>query len=213
MTFLRAHGEEQKQIRVQQIADATAKLYDEIGYDKVTFSKIGKSVNFSRINLYNYFTCKEDVFLLILLRDIKAMVDDAELSLTKVYTDEEEFIDKWTDVIMRHQRMLALLGIVNTVILRDATSENHKSFRINMFEHFKRLGRVFMRVLPCLNEHNINYFIDFENSYAMTIYPASREYKESQHIEVFAEAGYGTASFAPQYKRFLRTVIAGIHKL
>ena len=70
-----------------------------------------------------------------------------------------------------------------------------------------------MRVLPCLNEHNINYFIDFENSYAMTIYPASREYKESQHIEVFAEAGYGTASFAPQYKRFLRTIIAGIHKL
>lgn len=213
MTFLRAHGEEQKQIRIQQIVDATAKLYDEIGYDKVTFSKIGKSVNFSRINLYNYFTCKEDVFLLILLQDIKAMVDDAEQSLTKVYTDDEDFIDTWTEVIMRHQRMLALLGIVNTVILRDATSENHKNFRINMFEHFKRLGKIFIRVLPCLNEENVNFFIDFENSYAMTIYPASKEYKETQGIEVFADAGYGTGSFAPQYKKFLKTIIAGINKV
>lgn len=212
MTFLRAHGEEQKLIRVQQIVDATARLYDEIGYDKVTFSKIGKSVNFSRINLYNYFSCKEDVFLLILLQDIKAMVDDAELSLTRIYTNEE-FIDCWTEVIMRHQRMLALLGIVNTVILRDASSDNHRSFRIKMFEQFTRLGKVFIRVLPCLNEHNINHFIDFENSYAMTLYPASKEYKESQHIEIFPKAGYGTSSFVSQYKIFLRTIIAGVHKI
>jgi len=59
--FLRAHGEEQKQQRVQQILDATSELYNEIGYDKVTFSKIAKKLDFSRINLYNYFSCKEDI--------------------------------------------------------------------------------------------------------------------------------------------------------
>ncbi len=213
MTFLRAHGEEQKQIRIQQIVDATAKLYDEIGYDKVTFSKISKSVNFSRINLYNYFTCKEDVFLLILLQDIEAMVQDADQSLNKVYTDTEEFIDAWTEIITRHQRMLALLGIVNTVIIRDATDENHRSFREDMFAKFKRLGAIFVRVVPCLNEENVVSFIEFENSYAMTLYPASKEYKESQKITIFPKAGYGASSFAPMYKPFLRTILAGMTKI
>ena len=52
--FLRARGEEQKKIRRQQIVDAAASLYAEVGYDKVTFSKIGRKVSFTRLNLYNY---------------------------------------------------------------------------------------------------------------------------------------------------------------
>lgn len=207
MTFLRAHGDEQKQIRVQQIVDATAKLYDKIGYDAVTFSKIGKSVNFSRINLYNYFSCKEDVFLLILLEDIEALVVDAEKNLNKVFRDTDEFIDIWIEITMRHQRMLALLGIVNTIILRGATSEHHRAFRQEMFEHFNKLGEVFIRVLPFINQDNVMNFIEFENSYAMTLYPASREYKEAQGIEIFEDAGYGSKSFANMYKVFMQAVI------
>ena len=63
VSFLRARGEEQKKIRRQQIVDAAASLYAEVGYDKVTFSKIGRKVSFTRLNLYNYFPCKEDIFL------------------------------------------------------------------------------------------------------------------------------------------------------
>ena len=57
MEFRRASGEEQKQIRQQQIIDATAVLYDDIGYDKVTFSKIANHVNFTRNLLYHYCSC------------------------------------------------------------------------------------------------------------------------------------------------------------
>ena len=42
MNFIRARGEEQKKIRIQQIVDAAASLYAEVGYDKVTFSQIGR---------------------------------------------------------------------------------------------------------------------------------------------------------------------------
>ena len=51
--FIRAHGEEQKAVRVDQIVDAALTLYAEIGYDKLTFSKLAKGLGFSRINLYN----------------------------------------------------------------------------------------------------------------------------------------------------------------
>ena len=51
MDFIRARREEQKQVRIQQIVDAAAELYAEIGYDKVTFSQIGRKLNFTRLNL------------------------------------------------------------------------------------------------------------------------------------------------------------------
>ncbi len=57
MNFIRARGEEQKKIRIQQIVDAAASLYAEVGYDKVTFSQIGRKLSFSRLNLYNYLPC------------------------------------------------------------------------------------------------------------------------------------------------------------
>ena len=68
MGFIRARSEEQKKIRIQQIVDAAAALYEEVGYDKVTFSQIGRKVSFSRLNLYTYYHCKEDIFLTLCCR-------------------------------------------------------------------------------------------------------------------------------------------------
>ena len=101
MSFLRAHGEKEKQERVQQIIDATIKLYDEIGYDKITFSKIALNLNFSRINLYNYFSCKEDIFLLILMQEIRQMVADAEVSFTAPIDDLDAFCQKWAAMLRK----------------------------------------------------------------------------------------------------------------
>ena len=78
MGFIRARSEEQKQVRIQQIIDAAASLYEEVGYDKVTFSQIGRKVSFSRLNLYTYYHCKEDIFLTLLLQDRRKMVEDAK---------------------------------------------------------------------------------------------------------------------------------------
>ena len=67
MDFIRARSGEQKRIRIEQITNVAAELYVEIGYDKVTYSEIGRKLNFTRRNLYNYFRCKEDIFLTLLL--------------------------------------------------------------------------------------------------------------------------------------------------
>ena len=54
-TFRRAHGAKQKQERIRQIVDAAAEIYDKDGYDAVTFSSVGRKVNFNRANIYHYF--------------------------------------------------------------------------------------------------------------------------------------------------------------
>ena len=116
MDFRRANGEEQKRVRVQQIIDATAALYDDIGYDKITFSKIASRVNFTRNLLYHYCSCKEDIFLLLLLQDIERYVTDAAQTFTEEVKDVDAFCREWNALWLRHQRMAGLFSIVNTVI-------------------------------------------------------------------------------------------------
>ena len=210
MAFQRARDDEQKLERINEIVRATIELYEKDGYDGVTFSRIGKQLSFSRINLYNYFKSKEDIFLLILRRDIEAMVKDADATFKAAATDDESFLQAWAELLLRHQRMLTIFTVVNTIILRGASEEAHIAFRSKMFEQFQRLRDVIRRALPQLSEAQAMMFLEYENSYAMTLFAASLEYKKSQGIAVYPQAGYGTFNFVPQFMPFLRCLLSGV---
>ena len=212
MGFLRARGEEQKKIRIQQIVDAAASLYAEIGYDKVTFSQIGRKLSFSRLNLYNYYHCKEDIFLTLLLQDIWKTVEDARNTFTGPVTDRDAFCLAWAELMLRHQRMMALFSIANTVILKDASSEMHRRFRLEMSQTSDELVALVQELFPKFTPEQAYLFVECESSYALTLYPASVEYKNRMHIEVFPDVGRGTRGFVSQYVTFLKVLLKGLEK-
>lgn len=210
VSFLRARGEEQKKIRRQQIVDAAAALYAEVGYDKVTFSKIGRKVSFTRLNLYNYYQCKEDIFLTLLLQDRWKLVEDARDTFSGAVTDRDAFCQTWGELMLRHQRMLALFSIVNTVILKDASSEMHKRFRLEIGQIFDELVTLVQELFPKFTREQAALFVDCESSYALTLYPASLEYKKRLHIEIFKDVGRGTKDFVSLYIPFLKVLLNGL---
>ena len=210
MGFIRARGEEQKKIRIQQIVDAAASLYAEIGYDKVTFSQIGRKLSFSRLNLYNYYHCKEDIFLTLLLQDIWKTVEDARNTFSGAVTDRDAFCLAWAELMLRHQRMMALFSIANTVILKDASSEMHRRFRLEMSQTSDELVALVQELFPKFTREQAWLFVECESSYALTLYPASVEYKNRMHIEVFPDVGRGTRGFVSQYVTFLRVLLKGL---
>ena len=212
MGFIRARSEEQKKIRIQQIIDAAASLYEEVGYDKVTFSQIGRKVSFSRLNLYTYYHCKEDIFLTLLLQDRQKMVEDAKNSFSGVVTDRDAFCLAWAEMLLRHRRMLSLFSITNTVILRDASSEMHRRFRLEMSRSADELTALVRKLFPDFTPEQAFYFVECEGSYALTLYPASLEYKSSQHIEIFPDVGRGTRDFVSLYVPYLKIVLKGLGK-
>lgn len=211
--FLRARGEEQKKIRRQQIVDAAASLYAEVGYDKVTFSKIGRKVSFTRLNLYNYYSCKEDIFLTLLLQDRWNTLDDAKNSFSGAVTDRDAFCLDWAKLLLRHQRMMALFSIANTVILKDASSEMHKRFRLEISQISGELVQLVQELFPAFTPKQAVFFVESESSYAMTLYPASIEYKKRMHIEIFKDVGSGTKDFVSLYIPFLEVLLKGLDKL
>lgn len=210
MGLIRAYGEKEKEERRQQIIDIAGELFHELGYERTTFSEIGKRAHFTRINLYHYFKNKNDIFLERLLQDIAAMVQDADQTFAEPVTDRERFADEWTALMLRHERMIAIFSITNTVLLRGATDEEHEHFRQAMHESFQRLEAVVKRALPELGDRGAALFVEFENSYAMTLYPASVEYKKANGIAIFPHAGFGTRPFAGQFKPYLMTMLEGI---
>ena len=212
MGFIRARGEEQKKIRIQQIVDAASSLYAEIGYDKVTFSQIGRKLSFSRLNLYNYYHCKEDIFLTLLLQDIWKTVEDARNTFSGAVTDRDAFCLAWAELMLRHQRMMALFSIANTVILKDASSEMHRRFRLEMSQTSDELVALVQELFPKFTREQAWLFVECESSYALTLYPASVEYKNRMHIEIFPDVGRGTRSFISQYVTFLKVLLKGLEK-
>lgn len=209
MSFARAKSPEQRQERVEEIVQATIAMYDEVGYEKTTISKIGSRLDFTRVALYSYFSCKEDIFLLILERDLEAMVADACKIFSVLCTDTEDFIDKLTDLMLRHQRMLSLMCIANTLILKGATNEAHVAFRERLHELFFVLEDCVKFAFPPLKDADTMHFLDIINSYSITLYAASLEYKKAQKIAVFPYAGYGTRPFGEQFKLALRLILYG----
>lgn len=212
MEFRRANGEKQKQMRVQQIIDATAALYEDIGYDKVTFSKIAMRVNFTRNLLYHYCTCKEDIFLLLLLQDIEKYVTDAAQTFTEAVTDVDAFCREWTSLWLRHQRMASLFSIVNTVILKDATEDMHRKFRGDMHISFLQLRKVIRLLFPAYSDKQVYKFVEYAHMFALARYPASLEYKKMQRIPVYPSIGHGTNPFADEFIPYLKLILSALNE-
>ena len=212
MGFIRARGEEQKKIRIQQIVDAAASLYAEVGYDKVTFSQIGRRLSFSRLNLYNYYHCKEDIFLTLLLQDIQNMVEDARKTFSGAVKDCDAFCHAWAAMMLRHQRMMALFSIVNTVILKDASSEMHRQFRLEMRQASHELISLAQELFPEFTPEQAFLFVECVTGYALTLYPASLEYKNRMHIEIFRDPVWGSRDFVSQYVLFMKVLLKGLDR-
>ena len=98
------------------------------------------------------------------------------------------------------------------MILKGASSDMHNGFRVKMNRSLDRLKVLVQRVFPQFTEEQAYQFVECENCYAMTLYPASLEYKESHRIEIFPDAGFGTRDFTSQFVQFLRILLKGLRK-
>jgi AcrR family transcriptional regulator len=59
MTWQRSRSREQKEQRIAEIVDATARLYQKHSFEDITFALIAKEADFTRSNLYKCFNTKE----------------------------------------------------------------------------------------------------------------------------------------------------------
>lgn len=152
MSWERARSEEQIEYRINEILEATAKLYKEHRFEEITFVMIAKEAGFTRSNLYRYFKTKEDIFLKLLANDITVWRKDFATTFDQEVNDLADFSQQWITLWLKHKRMLEMTTILYTLLEKNASLEALVDFKktiyADMDSGIKIMGRVFPSITP-----------------------------------------------------------------
>lgn len=205
--FKRARGEEQKQQRINQFLDAAAELYDEIGYEKVSLTKIGEGLGFHRNNVYNYFNCKQDLFLTLLMRETDEFIADGIAHAPAHVEDLDTLARTVTEVHLRHQRFLELLSMANSTLLIGASANVVCHYRENLYSGYNRFkDYLHKNVHQQLTDEQVGLIIDYFTTYAMGLYPASIQHKQKHNVPIISSNFNRVSDFEEHFQVFVATI-------
>ncbi len=70
-TFQRAHKAEQKELRRQTILQAARARFEQDKLSQITIASIARQANLAKGSVYSYFSTKEEVFLALLIDELR----------------------------------------------------------------------------------------------------------------------------------------------
>lgn len=154
MTWQRARSEEQKEKRLQQIAEAAEKLFKKHNYADITLKMIADQLSFTRANLYKYVHTKEEIFLMIFQHHIHIWVETAlqMLPAAELPLSDAEFARRWMEAIATNQMMLKVRPLLNTIIETNVTAEPFVEFKSAIWQDAFRLLPLLQKQLPGLDK-------------------------------------------------------------
>ena len=71
-------SQEESAARRDEIIDSCAELYKTQNYHDITMAQVAEGISFGRANIYNYFSCKDEIMLALLQREHERWADDLD---------------------------------------------------------------------------------------------------------------------------------------
>jgi AcrR family transcriptional regulator len=171
MTWKRARSEEQKEQRMSEIVDVTARLYQKFRFEEITFTRIAKEAGFTRSNLYKYFSSKEEIFLTFLQQDITTWRNDLLQTYGKrKIRSVKAFASLWADVLSRHRRLLDLISILPSYLEKNVTEESLVDFKRGIIGELHVLSERLVKLFPDLSLERVGIFLEIQFATAIGLY-------------------------------------------
>ena len=171
MDWVRARSDEQIEQRINEIVNATARLYEEHRYEDITFAMIAKEADFTRSNLYRYFETKEDVFLELLKHDIANWRKDVLENFNAGDASLQGLVEDWINLVLIHKRLVKLFTILFTLLEPNASLEALTAFKQKINEEIGIVAQFLSTVLPFPSVEVAAEFIFAQSSLAIGAYP------------------------------------------
>jgi AcrR family transcriptional regulator len=211
MEFQRARNAEQKDIRINEILDAATELYDTTIFQNITMVSIAKKLNFSRANLYKYFSTKEEIYLYVMLREFNLWVKDLQDTYSKEpLLSEREFSRLWAETLFKHERFLQLYSINNTVLAKNSSVEILVTYRKKLYNFGIELKKILKNYIPYLTEQRLNYFLQCQLDYMVGLYPKTLlSVNQKKAIEI-SNIETINKNFVDSFSRFMEIILLGI---
>ncbi len=208
----RARSQEQINERENAVLEAAERLFRTHAYEEVTLQRIAGEAGFTRSNVYRYFESREAIFLALHRQDIAAWVDDLSSVLQTVSPplSAAEFIDIWTDVLMRQDRLLRLTPVLAISLEKNSSEELYREFKLFTRQTIAGAVQLLAPYLPDLKPANMTAF--FFTHYALVAggFPMCRYSEMQERVLETPELAALKLDFREFYRSGMLTYLAGL---
>lgn len=212
MTFQRAHNDEQRQIRINQITTAMIELMEDLPFDKITMKKLGEKLSFTRNNLYQYVKSKNEVILLIIQQDFIDWANDLHHSLQALNSASlGDFCKAWVQTTVKYPRILHWFPLLGELIEKDVTLEKLIPFKKSYFKILEAVKEDIVKTLPKLDSAQAERLVYFHLRVLPHLFHLYNE--STVQKEAIKQAGYPgpQGSFEEQAEIEIRIYVNGLY--
>lgn len=171
MTWKRARSEDQIESRIREITDATARLYEKVPFDEITFAMIARESGFTRSNLYKYFKTVEEILLEILKNDLTDWRIEVERRIKDQSWNVDQFSRRWMTILLDRGRMVGLLTILHTNLEKNASLEKLTDFKAHTIKQWKAMSKNLADALAFEDEQAAFRFLFAQMAVIIGVFP------------------------------------------
>ncbi len=179
------------QARREEIINACAQLYENMGFKDITLKEIANYTSFTRPSIYNYFQTKEEIFLALMQREYEKWTEELNSLQPSGNSDRRlELADALAHTLERRERLLKLLS-TNLIEMEDnSRMERLVEFK-NIYGHSINAVRECLgRFIPEMSERKKDDFISAFFPFVYGIYPYAAVTDKQKEAMALANISY-----------------------
>ena len=213
MNWQRARTDENKNERKNAIYKAALSLFKAKGYENVSFNSIASEANFTKSNMYRYFSSKEDIFLNIFMNLFEDWHEDCTQRLQKLKMNIEVgfFAESWVASYMPHPQFLDLTPILFTSLENNSSYEQLLEFKQLSMNLLYQLTLEISRIYPTIQGEKAFQFLTLSFAATANYWAAESQQNEALNriyqLEQFKEL---TPNFKSNLTASVEIIIRGI---
>lgn len=147
--------EKQKTDRANKIAEVAWQLFETRPFTKITMAEVAKTAGVSKGTLFNYFDCKESLFMTLLLTGYQEYFNDVmQLIQAKASLTLADFIDLLLDqtkvLIETKPTLVRLNALRGPVLEQGANMAQTVAYREKLYAKNQALGQAVVARIPSL---------------------------------------------------------------
>ena len=211
MNWQRARTDEQKAQRMDAILAATARLYAQSSFEKITLAAIAREAKFTRSNLYKYFRSKEEIFFEFLKHDVRLWREDltAAYAKRKVWS-VQAFADTWVSVLVRHKRLLRLVSVLYGHLEKKASRAGLIGFKQTANREFGQLAAILCRLFPSLDEVRALKFLQQQLAASIGLYTMTDLSATQREVLDLPEFNHFKVDFTDSFREAVIFLLKGL---
>ncbi len=196
MEFQRARSKEQLAQREQDIIRSAIAIFEEQGFEEVTFSKIAQSTAFTRPTIYTYFKTREEILLRMVHCYFEQFVEAIALD-TEQRSDRspEALAVSLTRAFAAVPQFMRLYSILYSVIERNVSVEALAQFKREILALQHPMVTCLREFFPRATDEALYQFLVVYLSLASGLYPMTVLTDNQREAILKSETGYTPPCF------------------